>query len=205
METKETCSGIILAGGLNSRFGGRNKAFVDIGGKTILAHILSVFSEFFEELILVTNDPLAYSDYDIQAVTDIYDIRSSLTGIHAGLFYATRPYAFFTACDTPFLQPDLLRFLLSEIEPKKDIVIPRTQAGFEPLCAAYAVRCLKPVEDCLDAGNLKIQQFFKSVRVKAIPEVRLRRHDPELISFYNVNTPDDLRVAETMLPESPAD
>ena len=97
------CTGVILAGGENRRFSGKNKAFVQVAGKRILDHIYGVFSDLFEEIILVTNNPLQYLEWDFNIVTDLFSIRSSLTGIHAGLFYATNPHAFFAACDTPFL------------------------------------------------------------------------------------------------------
>lgn len=75
-----------MAGGLNSRYSGRNKAFIPVWGKRILDRLYEVFQEVFEEIILVTNDPLKYLEWDLTIVTDIFPYRSSLTGIHAGLF-----------------------------------------------------------------------------------------------------------------------
>ncbi len=202
---KSSCSGIILAGGLNSRFSGRNKALMEIGPKQMLQRICEVFSDLFDELILVTNDPLGYTAWDIQVVTDLYDIRSSLTGLHAGLFYATRPHAFFTACDTPFLRKEVVELVLEHIDPQTDIVVPQTRAGFEPLCAAYSSRCLKAVEDCLDRRRFRIRDLFEKVRVKTVSEERLREKDPGLVSFFNVNTPEDRARAEMLLTEKPVD
>jgi molybdopterin-guanine dinucleotide biosynthesis protein A len=78
-------------------------------------------------------------------------------------------------------------------------VLPRTSAGFEPLCAAYSRRCLKPAEDHLRANKLKIHLALKDCRIKTISEDRLRAKDPDLVSFFNVNTPQDLARAEQML------
>jgi len=182
-------TGVILAGGLNSRFTGANKAFMEIGGKRILDHIYDVFSELFEEIILVTNDPLKYLGWNLKIVTDIYPLRSSLTGIHAGLFYATHSHAFITACDTPFLKKDLVKTLIRAVLPQTDIVIPETTSGREPLCAVYSKRCLKPIENQLEKNDYKILSFFNKVRVTKIGENELRKKDPELTSFFNVNTP----------------
>ncbi|MDP2861843.1 MAG: molybdenum cofactor guanylyltransferase [Desulfobacterales bacterium] len=184
-----SCTGVILAGGLNSRFSGANKAFIQIGNKRILDHIYDVFSELFEEIILVTNDPLKYLEWDLKIVTDIYPARSSLTGIHAGLFYATGSHAFITACDTPFLKKDLVEALICAVLPQTDIVIPETSAGIEPLCAVYSKRCLKQIENQLEKQEYKIQGFFNKVRVIKISEDEIRAKDPELTSFFNVNTP----------------
>lgn len=192
MEAKSDCSGIILSGGLSSRFAGHNKAFLEIGGKTIMERILAVFSTLFDEIILVTNDPLAYAAWDVKIVSDLYDQRSSLTGLHAGLFYSTRPYAFFTACDTPFVNPALIRLLVDNIDHSVDGVVPETEKGLEPLFAVYSRRCLKPFGKSIEQQKLKIRRVFSGLRIRTIPEDRLRQEDPNLVSFFNINTPEDL-------------
>jgi len=194
MQNKFT--GVILAGGKNSRFYGKNKTLVRIGGKRILDRIYEVFTLLFDKIILVTNEPVQYMEWDFDIVTDIFPIRSSLTGIHTGLFYITTPYAFFAACDTPFLMKELVETLLNGVEPNIDIVIPETSKGVEPLCSVYSKRCFKPIEEQLEKKSLKIQRLFQKVRVKKIPEDILRTTDPDLVSFSNINTPDDLARAK---------
>jgi molybdopterin-guanine dinucleotide biosynthesis protein A len=189
-------TGIILAGGQNTRFSGTNKALIRVGGRCILDGIYDVFSELFEEIILVTNDPIQYLEWDLNIVTDLFPIRSSLTGIHSGLFYMTDSYGFVAACDTPFLKKELVKTILDSIEPGVDIVIPETSKGLEPLCSVYSKRCLKPVEQQLTQQQLKIRQVFQKVRVKKLPEPILRKADPDLLSFSNINTPEDLARAE---------
>ena len=193
---KNKFTGVILAGGKNSRFSGKNKALVRIGGKRILDRIYEVFSILFDKIILVTNDPLQYMEWDFDIVTDIFPIRSSLTGIHTGLFYLTTPYAFFVACDIPFIKKELIEILLDSVEPGIDIVIPETSKGVEPLCSVYSKRCFKPIEEQLEKKSLKIQRVFRKVRVKKISEDILRTIDPDLVSLSNINTPDDLARAK---------
>jgi molybdenum cofactor guanylyltransferase len=190
------CTGVILAGGRNSRFSGKNKALIPVCGKRILDRIHEVFTNLFDSIMLVTNDPLQYMAWDFDIVTDIFPIRSALTGIHTGLFYVTTPYAFFTACDIPFLKKELVEILLGSLEPGIDIVIPETSKGFEPLCAIYSKQCFKPIEEHLLKKSFKIQQIFQKVRVKKIPEHILRSVDFNLTSFSNINTPDDLSKVE---------
>jgi molybdopterin-guanine dinucleotide biosynthesis protein A len=189
---KNKFTGVILAGGKNSRFSGKNKALIHIDGKRILDRIYDVFTILFDKIILVTNDPVQYMGWDLNIVTDIFHIRSSLTGIHTGLFYITTPYAFFAACDIPFLKKELVETLLDSVEPNIDIVIPETSKGIEPLCSVYSKRCFKPIQEQLEKKSLKIQRMFQKVRVKKIPEDMLRTIDPDLLSFFNINTPDDL-------------
>lgn len=194
-------TGVILAGGLNTRFSGANKALMQIGGKQILDRIYTVFSNLFEEIILVTNDPVKYVGWDLKIVTDIYPYRSSLTGIHAGLFYSTKPHSFITACDTPFLNKELVEAIIYAVEPQIDIVIPETSTGLEPLCAVYSKRCQKPIENQIKNQEFKIDKFFNKVRVKKISDKELRRKDPELTSFFNVNTPSSLEKAKELIEE----
>ncbi len=160
------CTGVILSGGLSTRFDGRNKALIDIGGNCILDRLYSVFLELFDEIILVTNEPLKFVGWDLMIATDIFPVRSSLTGIHAGLFYMTNQFAFFTACDTPFLKKELVTTLLETIEPGQDIVMPETTAGMEPLCAVYSKRCLNTAANHIRQDKFKIQLALRSHRLK---------------------------------------
>lgn len=192
------CTGVILAGGQNKRFEGRNKAFIRIGGQRILDRLLEVYGRLFDQIVLVTNDPAAYMDVDALIVSDHYEVRSSLNGLHAGLFAAAHDYAFFAACDTPFIKGALIRHLVDRIEPKADLIVPATAAGYEPMCAVYKKTCLPAMAWQLEHGLLKILGLFRKLRVKTIPEASLRAVDPELISFFNINTPEDLLRAKAL-------
>lgn len=196
---KNSCSGVILAGGLSTRYGGENKALLRVGGIRIMDRLFAIYKELFDQIIIVTNNPLEFLEWDALIVADLFPVRSSLTGVHAGLFYASHSFAFFSACDTPFLKKEVVETVLEHIDPADDFVIPKTSEGFEPLCAAYSRRCLKPAEDHLRANKFKIQLALKNCRIKMVPEERLRERDPDLVSFFNVNTPEDLARAEQLL------
>jgi molybdopterin-guanine dinucleotide biosynthesis protein A len=197
--SKFPCTGVILSGGLSTRYDGMEKALLQVGGVRILDRIYDIYSDLFEEIILVTNNPQKFLDWDLLIVSDLFPIRSSLTGIHAGLFYMTNPFAFVSACDTPFLKKELVETVIGKIEPQIDIVMPETSAGFEPLCAAYSKRCLQPAQHHLEQEKLKIIKTFRKSRIKTISEKVLRKIDPDLQSFFNINTPDDLKRAEEMI------
>jgi molybdopterin-guanine dinucleotide biosynthesis protein A len=199
MFMRQPCSGVILAGGLATRCGGENKALLPLGGVPLIDRILDVYRQVFEDIILVTNEPLTLVDRDAKIVTDIFPERSSLTGIHAGLFYAEHPFAFVTGCDTPFLVRAVVETVLDRIRPETDIVMPLVAAGAEPLCAAYSRRCLKLMEHSLQRGRMKIRRALSGCRIEHVPEADLRAVDPDLVSFFNVNTLEDLRRAEQML------
>lgn len=204
MATKHPCAGAILAGGLSRRFQGRNKAMLRVGGETILDRTERLFRRFFDEIILVTNDPLAYLDRDLALASDIFDYRSSLTGIHAGLCTADAPHVFVSACDTPLLKPEVIAAVLDHLEPRFDVVIPDTRAGLEPLCAVYSRRCLDRMARHIADRKVKIQWVFRDMQVRRVPESVLVAHDPDLVSFMNVNTAEDLERARERLGEGGA-
>jgi len=196
------CTGVILAGGLNTRFSGKNKALIRFGDRRVIDHIYAVFRSVFDELILVTNQPAAYIGLDLTIVTDIFPVRSSLTGIHAGLFYARTPFIFVTACDTPFLSKEMVETVVSRIHPADAVVIPETENGTEQLCAAYSKTCLPAMERQIKAKKFQIKKMFNKLRVRKIPETVLRKVDPHLMSFFNINSAEDYSEARTWIEEN---
>ena len=198
-KSKIPCTGVILSGGLATRFDGTEKALLKVGGVRILDRIYDIYKELFEEIILVTNNPQNFLEWNLLIVSDIYPIRSSLTGIHAGLFYMSNPFAFISACDTPFLKKEVVETVIGKIDNKIDIVMPETSAGLEPLCAAYSKRCLESAQNHLEREKLKVTKAFRKSRTKTISEKVLCKIDPDLRSFFNINTPDDLQRAEEMV------
>ena len=196
------CTGVILAGGENTRFSGEQKTLMKIGGIRILDRIFEVMTTVFDDIILVTNTPGQYLEWDATIVTDLLPVKSSLTGIHAGLFYTRTDYAFFTAGDTPFLKKEMVAAVVDSISPGIDIVMPETGSGREPLCAVYARSCLEPARTSVENSRFKIMRTFRKKNIKVISEKAARKVDPHLISFFNVNTPEDLQRARIMARET---
>ena len=193
---KIPCTGVILAGGQNSRMEKKNKALLSLNGERIIDRMLRIFRDIFQEVIIVTNTPSQYYDLDVKIVTDIYKKGCPLAGIHSGLFHATNPWIFVAPCDLPFLKPEMIETILDAIKENFSVVIPKTEMGYEPLCAAYSKQNLVKIVANLNAGNYKLLQFFKPKLTRIIAEKRLRLADPDLISFFNVNTPEDLSKAK---------
>jgi len=205
------CSAVILAGGLNSRFAGKNKALLTVNGISILDRIYGQLARSFEEIILVSNEPTTYLHWDLTIVADVFSARSPLTGIHAGLLAIASPNAFVVACDTPFVRRSLVEQLIADIDPRVDVLVPQTADGLQPLFAVYNKRCLPVIGTLLAQQTprnidgrrlqpgLKVQRLFDDLRVVRVPEAALREADPELISFFNINCPEDLMEAERRL------
>jgi len=187
---KKDMTGIILAGGKNSRMG-INKAFLEIDGTRLIDNILAVYQKIFSEIIIVTNDPLSYTEFsDTVLVTDIYKEKGALGGIYTGLFYATHDYSFIAACDMPFLNEDFIIYLAGQVG-KHDIIVPELSEGFQPLHAIYSRNCLSHIKKLLIADKLKIVGFYKEVRLLSIPEEKIKPFNKDGRLFLNVNTRKD--------------
>lgn len=195
---KIPCTGVILAGGQNSRMLKQNKAFMSVGEESIIDRLLRIFRMIFDEVIIVTNSPEEYFDLDARIVTDIYKKKCALAGLHSGLFHASNPWIFVAPCDLPFLEYEMILAILDCIKPNYTVVIPQTTNGLEALCAAYSKKNLVKIEENLLANRFKIQHFFKPKLTRKVSEKILRGADPELKSFLNVNTPEDFSYAKSV-------
>ena len=192
------CAGIILAGGRNIRMDGQPKGRLRIAGKSFLDRIAAAVGTCTGELILVTRDPEHYVDWPFRIVEDVFQVRSPLSGIHAGLLHMDAEVAFVSSCDTPFLHPAVVRMLIDQTDDTSDIVVPASGTYFQPLCAVYSRVCVRLIERQLSRGDPKVDHLFDEARVKSIAYEQLQSVDPQLNSFFNVNTPSDLAAAVTM-------
>ena len=192
------CTGVILAGGAASRYGGLPKGLERVGGRRIIDRVVDALANVTDELLLVANDPAA-GDWlpGVPVQADIVPNAGGLGGIHAALHRAKSP-VLIVAWDMPFVPASLLG-RLREMGDSADVAVPESDSsrrGVEPLCAFYSSACLPFVEQSLAAGDLRVVGFHSSVRVARLPASEVSAFgDPELL-FMNVNTPDDLAVAE---------
>ena len=181
-----------MAGGKNSRMGD-NKAFLKIDGISLIEKTINIYRHIFNEIIVVTNDPLAYIEFaDAFIVTDIYKGKGPLGGIYTGLFNANNAYAFVAACDMPFLNKDFIIYLIEQ-NGKHDVIVPELPEGFQALHAIYSRNCLSHLKRMIDADKLKISGFYKEIRLLSIKEEKIKPFNKDGRLFLNVNTPQDLK------------
>lgn len=169
----------------------RNKAFLEIEGKSLVERSLEVLQEIFSEVIVSTNQPDLYARYGLPMIQDEILGVGPLEGLHQGLKAASYDSVFFVACDMPFLNGNLIRFL-STWANEYEIVVPRLQDGLHPLHAFYQRRCLPNIEKNLEAGSLKIMDFLYSTSsVRYVEEEDLDAHFDLSMAFCNANTPEE--------------
>jgi len=194
---------IVLAGGKSLRFG-RDKALEEIGGQSLIQRVIDRLAPLGTDIIVVVAhaDQLFLPDSKAKIVTDVYPAKGSLCGIYSGLKAAPSSHSLVVACDMPFLNIDLLRYL-TELCPAFDTVIPRLEGQLEPLHAVYSKSCLVPMETLLHGDRLKIADFLPAVKVRYVDEAEVEKFDPQRLSFFNINSEADLERAKTVLEKEP--
>ena len=188
-------SGVILVGGKSRRYG-QNKALVNINGVPLIKKVLGVLENLFPSIILVTNTPDTYSFLNLPMFEDKIKGLGPLGGIFTGLNVISEKAGFFVACDMPFLNPDLIRYQAT-VRQGYDVVVPTLSGQFEALHALYTQNCLPGIEQMIHAGVYQTIQLYRSVSVRYVEEREIRRFDPKLKSFSNINKPEELRKMAT--------
>ncbi len=192
---------IILAGGKGLRIG-RNKALVEIDGENLLQRVVSRLSFLNGDIIIVIAEgakPFQVVNYrKLKIVTDIYRGKGPLVGIYSGLTNSDSTYNVVVACDMPFLNENLIRYML-EVSAGFDMVIPRLGKMVEPLHAIYSKNCLGAIEKLFAEDNLKVDNLLKMVKVRYVEAGEIDNFDPEHLSFFNVNTKADLNIARKLI------
>lgn len=191
-------TGIILAGGKNSRMG-TNKAFMEIHHTRLIDKTLDVYRQLFTRIVIVTNDPLPYLEFsDASVVTDIYKGKGPLGGIYTGLFYAKNPFVFVSACDMPFLNKDFIAFLSARTD-KYDVIVPKLPEGYQPLHAIYSRNCLPNIKRLLLMDKLKITGFYRDMKILSVGEDEIQPFNPDGKLFQNLNTPEDMESVQSSM------
>lgn len=203
--TGTAVSAVVLAGGQSRRLG-RDKSFLVVDGQSLIARTVGILADLSDDLIVVTNEPEQYESLALPArlVPDERPGVGSLMGIYSGLKVARHHHALVVACDMPFLNLPLLRYMVGLVVPQPlvaghDVVIPRLGELLEPLHAVYSKVCLSPIARLLAQGRRQVIAFFPEVRVHYVAEDEINRFDPHHLSFVNVNTLEDWTQVQTLL------
>lgn len=199
-------SAIILAGGFSKRLG-RDKGLVELAGRPLILHVLDRIHHIVDETVAVVgsdNQRVAFAPLlarRASVIVDKYEMRSPLVGAATGFGKAQGEYSLLLPCDTPFVSSSLASLLL-DLCVNESAAIPRWPSGYiEPLQAAYQTKtALNAAKRALEQGKLNLGSMISYMGgVRYISTMFLQQVDPRLLSFFNINTPEDLKRAESML------
>jgi molybdenum cofactor guanylyltransferase len=166
-------SAAILAGGQASRFGGQDKSALVVGGRTIRERQIAELSRVAAEILVITKDMVPGC--------------GPLGGLHTALNEAQGDRLFVAACDMPFLDAAFVGHLL-DLADDADIVVPRTERGYHPLCAVYTRACVPAVDRRLADRQLKMTDLFADVRTRVVTSEEIDRFGDRNRLLANVNT-----------------
>ncbi len=194
---------IVLAGGRSSRLR-QNKCWLSLAEERVLEKIIRILNQLAGEVILVLSpgqtSPISNYRFRIREAVDAYPDRGPLVGLYSGLRLSKYPHSLAVACDMPFLNPRLLRYMLT-LCSDFDVVIPRVEGKVEPLHAVYSKDCLPIMQEMLARGDSKISNLLDQVKVRYVEGKELGALDPEHLSFFNINSPEDLALAEDIIQQ----
>lgn len=188
--TYNRVTAVVLAGGRSSRMG-QNKALLQLGQRTMIERVVDTLEEIFEEIIVVTDTPQVYKMLkDVKFINDRMDMeeKNSLIGLYSGLDESKNPYVFVVACDMPFLNRNVIKYMIDLLEDEDDVLIPFLDGHYQSLHAIYGKRCLPEFEKFLKSGQYKISRILEGVNVKQINKEDIIKKDPSLLCFENINT-----------------
>ena len=192
----EICS-IILAGGKSLRLG-YDKVLERVGNTSLLEQVISRIDSFSKDIIIVTAKKRTFASLadhpKIKVISDILPGQGSLGGIYTGLKKSDSFYNLVVAADMPFLNESLLRYII-EVSNGYDFVLPKVNDLYEPLHAVYSRNCISPIETILKQGKKVIIELFNYVKVRYIGAEEIDRFDPQRLSYFNINTKEDMELA----------
>lgn len=199
----ERVSGAILAGGQSRRMGS-DKAALLIQGEPLLRRTVRLLRAVTPDVAIIGPPDRAALAPDVPIHPDRWPQQGPLGGIATALQALAGEAVLVVGCDMPFLNLNVLRYLITAA-PGYDAVVVRTDGETHPLHAVYRRRCLPTIEAQLRAGNRQVQQFLARLAVRFVEGAELDRLDPQHLSTFNANTPEEWEKALQMLPDHGAE
>jgi molybdopterin-guanine dinucleotide biosynthesis protein A len=187
----------IQAGGASSRMG-QDKALKPFLGRLLIQRVIDRLKPVADELIVTTNRPEDYEFLNLRLVSDIKPDRGALGGLYTEIASAAHSSVAVVACDMPFASSTLIDAMNSlMVQNEADVVIAKTENGYEPLHAVYRREtCLPAIESAIQSDLWKVVAWFPKVKVHELTEDDVKLYDPRGLAFWNVNTPEEFAKAE---------
>lgn len=173
---------------------GTDKAFLDLGGRLLIEHALSLARSVTEDVKIV-GDPAKFAAFG-DTISDVFSMHGPLAGIHAALSASKSDCNLILGVDLPFMEARFLEFLVSKAQTGGALVTVPSAGGYlQTLCAVYRKPFLSIAGRALEEGRNKIDALFLELAVCVIEENELTATGFSPAMFRNLNTRDDLEWA----------
>ena len=179
---------------------GEDKALKTFLGRPLIQRVAERVSTIADELIVTTNRPEEYAFLNLPLHPDLKPGRGALGGLYTAIASAKHSIVAVVACDMPFASASLLDAASKLlVEEEADVVIPKSEEGYEPLHAVYRRQtCLPAIESSIEADQWKVIAWFPQVKARVLTPEEIRQYDPSGLAFWNVNTPEEFSKAEAI-------
>lgn len=193
----------IQAGGQSRRMG-QDKALLPFLGRPLIERVIQRVASLGDELIITTNNPEEYLEFNIPLHTDLLPGQGALGGLYTALSVCQFPIVIVVACDMPFVNTGILAASVKMLHlSEADVVIPHTEEGYEPFHAVYRREtCLPAVEDAINSGEKRLISWFSAVKITPFSKDELLTYDPQGIAFMNLNNREEFTLAESLAREA---
>ncbi|MCA0970408.1 molybdenum cofactor guanylyltransferase [Halobacillus litoralis] len=189
-----TLAGVILAGGGSSRMG-RDKASLPLGSRTVLARIYSQLHEVTSHIVVNSN--IERSGFE--PVPDRYVDGGPLAGIQAGMQAAGAEWVVVSACDTPFIHPDIYKELLSYRDSKFEAIIPFHKGRHQPMSGVYHISLLPLLDELMNNDEKRMRALYERINMKPVHSFQTVSESVLSHHFFNMNTLEDYEEANRLL------
>jgi len=186
------CTAIIMAGG-DSRRMGTDKAVLLLDGQTLLQSVIAVMQQVFPRVVISIRQPRP--GIDLPQICDDQEHGGPLAGLAASLENIATPWAFAVACDMPFVVSEVVELLAGYRSEAYQAVVPVVHGHPQPLAAFYAKSCIETMRSQLATQQYSLRVVLQQLRVRYVDEAEMLTADPDLRSFFDLDTPQDFAVA----------
>ncbi|MDQ6950259.1 MAG: molybdenum cofactor guanylyltransferase [Mariprofundales bacterium] len=194
------CTAVIMAGGESTRMG-RDKARIPLAGIPLIDHVIAVIAPLFSQIVVSVRAPRA--EITLPQLCDqnsdqVGKGRGPMIGIATALEQVETPWVFALACDMPFVSPQPIHCMARK-RAGQQVVVPIVDGTVQPLAAFYAKSCLPLMRKQIISGDRSLQRMIARMQTTLVDEAELKRYDPELLSFMDLDCEADIDAAKAVL------
>jgi molybdenum cofactor guanylyltransferase len=208
-------TGIVTAGGRSTRMG-RDKALLEIDGRTMIEYVIDALQPVTSNLAIIANSN-EYKRFGLPVFADKNTGIGPLEAIRTALANSSTPFVILLGCDMPLVTSELISFLLGlanepipvafcspALSPNSGVqtsdlpfaVVPLNESGKpEPLCAVYSTKALPVVSDLISGGVRKVSLLFGQIPSRLVSFKEIKHLQNSAFFFENINTPQDFERA----------